>query len=272
MEENYSVLMSVYYKERAEYLEQSMESIWNQTVPTDDFVLVCDGKLTKELYQVIEAQKAKHPDSLTVVALPKGVGLGNALNIGIKRCKYNIVARMDSDDISKINRMERQLQAKQQHNAVIVGSAVEEFSESIHQVKAIRRMPERDEEIRKFAARRNPFNHPSVMYERTAVEAVGGYKDCSLFEDYYLWARILKAGYRGYNIPDSLLYMRAGDGMYQRRGGLHYAGLAVRFRWKLHRMGISGLGDFIVSAGGQVIVCLIPNKLRAGFYKKFLRK
>lgn len=272
MEEKYSVLMSVYYKEKAEYLEQSMESIWNQSVPTDDFVLVCDGKLTKELEQVIAAQKAKYPDRLTVVPLPKSVGLGNALNIGIKRCKYNIVARMDSDDISKVDRMEKQLRAKQQQDAVIVGSAVEEFSESVQQIKAIRKMPQTNEEIRKFAARRNPFNHPSVMYERTVVEAVGGYKDCPLFEDYYLWARILKAGYQGYNIPESLLYMRAGEEMYQRRGGFHYATLAVRFRWKLHRMGISGLGDFILSAGGQVIVCLIPNKLRAGFYKKFLRK
>ncbi len=272
MEEQYSVLMSVYYKEKAEYLEQSMESIWNQSCPTDDFVLVCDGELTKELEQVITQQKQKYGDRLTVVSLPESVGLGKALNQGIKYCKHNIVARMDSDDISKPERMEKQLRAMKEQKVVIVGSAVEEFSETIEQIMAVRKMPETSEDIRKFAARRNPFNHPSIMYRKNVVEAVGGYINCPFFEDYYLWGRILKAGYDGYNIQESLLYMRAGEDMYQRRGGIRYAGLAVAFRWKLHKMGVSRLSDFIISAGGQVVICLIPNKLRTEFYKKFLRK
>lgn len=272
MEEQYSVLMSVYYKEKAQYLEQSMESIWNQSCPTDNFVLVCDGELSKELEQVVAQQKQKYKDRLTVVSLQESVGLGKALNQGMKYCKHNIVARMDSDDISKPERIMKQLQAMKKHNVVIVGSAVEEFSGTTEQIMAVRKMPETSEEIRKFAAKRNPFNHPSIIYQKNVVEAVGGYLDCPFFEDYYLWGRILKAGYDGYNIDESLLYMRAGKDMYQRRGGLHYAKLAVSFRWKLHKMGVSRLQDFVISAGGQVLVCLIPNKLRAEFYRKFLRK
>lgn len=272
MEEQYSVLMSVYCKEKAEYLEQSMESIWNQSCPADDFVLVCDGKLTKELEQVIARQKNKHKDRLTVVSLPESVGLGKALNEGMKYCRYNIVARMDSDDISKPERMEKQLQVMKERNVALVGSAVEEFSGTTEHIMAVRKMPQTSEEIRKFAAKRNPFNHPSVMYQKNVVETVGGYLDCPFFEDYYLWSRILKAGYEGYNIGESLLYMRAGEDMYQRRGGFHYARLAVAFRWRLHKMGMSRLQDFIISAGGQVLVSLIPNKLRTEFYRKFLRK
>lgn len=272
MEEQYSVLMSVYDKEKAEYLEQSMESIWKQSLPTDDFVLVCDGELTKELQQVITQQKKEYKERLNVVLLPERSGLGKALNQGIKYCKHNIVARMDSDDISKPERMQRQLKILQEQKVAMVGSAVEEFSKTTKQIMAVRKMPETSEDIRKFAARRNPFNHPSIMYRKDVVEAVGGYLDCPFFEDYYLWGRILKAGYEGYNIQESLLYMRAGEDMYQRRGGIHYARLAVAFRWKLHKMGISRLSDFMISAGGQVLVCLIPNSLRTKFYKKFLRK
>ena len=272
MEEQYSVLMSVYKKEKAKYLKQSMESIWNQSYPTDDFVLVCDGELTEELEEVIAQQKKQYRERLQVISLQKSVGLGKALNHGMKYCKHNIIARMDSDDISKPKRMEKQWKVMKESGVVLVGSAVEEFSETVENVKAVRKMPETSEEIKKFAAKRNPFNHPSIMYQKSVVEAVGGYLDCPFFEDYYLWARILKAGYRGYNIQESLLYMRAGEEMYQRRGGFSYAKLAVTFRWKLHKMGISGIGDFMISAGGQLIVCLVPNKLRAGFYKKFLRK
>ena len=270
--EQYSVLMSVYHKEKAEFLKQSMESIWNQTYPTDNFVLVCDGVLTKELQQVIARQKQKYQDKLEVLKLPESVGLGKALNYGMGHCKHNIVARMDSDDISKPKRMEMQLKAMEERRVVIVGSAVEEFTDTTLHVTAVRKMPENSEEIKRFAAKRNPFNHPVVMYQKDAVEAVGGYLDCPFFEDYYLWGRMLKAGYQGYNIPESLLYMRAGQDMYQRRGGVRYAKLAISFRWKLHKMGISGWKDFLISAGGQLMVCLIPNTLRTRFYKKFLRK
>lgn len=272
MEEQYSVLMSVYNKEKAKYLKESMESIWNQSYPTDDFVLVCDGVLTKELNQVIAQQKQVYGDRLNVIVLKERVGLGEALNQGMKHCRHNIVARMDSDDVSKPERMEKQLKVMKEQKIVIVGSAVEEFSETTDKVMAVRKMPESSSEIRKFAAKRNPFNHPSVMYQKRVVETVGGYRDCPFFEDYYLWARILKAGYEGYNLQESLLYMRAGADMYQRRGGFSYAKLAVAFRWKLYKMGVSKWNDFVISAGGQVLVCVIPNKLRTGFYKKFLRK
>lgn len=268
----YSVLMSVYYKEKAEYLKESMESIWAQSCPTDDFVLVCDGGLTPQLNQVIDEQKKKHKKTLQVIRLEQGVGLGRALNHGMKYCTHEIIARMDSDDISKTQRMERQLMAMEEQQADMVGSAVEEFTDSIEQVTVIRKMPETSEEIRSFAGKRNPFNHPSMMYRKSAVLAAGGYQDCPMFEDYYLWARMLKAGFQGYNLQESLLYMRAGADMYQRRGGFTYAKLSFQFRTKLKRMGISTWSEYFVSAFGQVFISLIPNGMREIFYRKFLRK
>lgn len=272
MKEQYSVLMSVYYKEKAEYLKESMDSIWAQTVPTDNFVLVCDGLLTEELEKEIQSQQKLHKNSLVVVPIEQGVGLGKALNHGMKYCRHNIIARMDSDDICKKHRMELQLEKMREKNADIVGSAVEEFSASIEEVSSTRKMPETHEEIMNFVGKRNPFNHPSIMYKKDAVEDVGGYMDCPFFEDYYLWARMLKGGYTGYNIPESLLYMRGGSEMYQRRGGFSYAITAFKFRTKLKRMGVSNWKQYIISALGQVFVCLIPNGLREKFYQKFLRK
>lgn len=268
----YSVLMSVYEKESPEYLNISMDSMWNQTIPVDDFVLVCDGPLNTGLEQVIQKQKQAHGETLQVVRLEEGQGLGKALNYGMKFCKNQIIARMDSDDISKPERMEKQLRAMEKHQANLVGSAVDEFEDTTDNVKGTRRMVETSEEIRSYIGKRNPFNHPTMIYEKKAVLEAGGYMDCPFFEDYYLWARMIQAGNVGYNVPESLLYMRAGADMFQRRGGLAYGKLAFRFRKKLRKMGISSFSQYVVSAYGQFLVCLIPNGMRVFFYRKFLRR
>lgn len=272
MEEQYSVLMSVYHKEAADNLEMSMNSIWNQSVPTHNFVLVCDGVLSKQLEEVIEKQQKLHKKDLVVARLEESVGLGKALNHGLKYCKNDVVARMDSDDISKRDRMEKQLMVLHEQKADLVGTAVEEFDTTIENVIAVRKMPETHQEILNFVGKRNPFNHPSMMYRKSAVESAGGYMDFPFFEDYYLWARMLKQGCIGYNIPESLLHMRSGSDMYQRRGGLEYAILAFKFRTKLKQMGVSKWKDYLLSAFGQVFVCLIPNEWRKKFYQRFLRR
>lgn len=223
MKIRYSVLMSVYYKENAEYLRSAMNSIWEQTVKTDDFVLVCDGRLTSELNAVIAEMEKEHSE-LRVIRLEKNSGLGKALNEGIKHCKNELVARMDSDDISRADRCERQIGIFTTHSEVsIVSGIVEEFEISTKIIEARRVLPEKQEDIIAFAKRRNPFNHPCVMYKKGAVEAAGGYRDFYLLEDYFLWVRMLQKGFVGYNLQKPLLWMRAGSEMYKRRSGWKYA-------------------------------------------------
>lgn len=270
--EAYSVLMSVYRKENPSYFEKSIESMLQQTAKPSDFVLVCDGPLTEELNGVIERETKKEPELFQIIRLPQCGGLGNALNTGLRYCRYDLVARMDSDDISMKDRCERQLKMIKKQKADMVSGTLLEFDQDISHIKARRVSPETPEEIRKFAKRRNPFNHPCIMYRRKAVEKAGGYRHCPLFEDYDLWTRMLADGAKGYNIQEPLLYMRAGEGMYHRRGGLEYAKKAVRFRYRLMRQGFSGPADFLISAGGQIVVCLMPNRLRKKFYQKALRK
>lgn len=269
--EKYSVLMSVYEKEKPEYLKQSIESMMAQTVVTDDFWVVCDGPLTVELEEVLDLYLKKYPDIFHVLKLKENVGLGRALNQGLKQCKYSYIARMDSDDIACRERCEKQLQLMNRGIDIVSGTVVE-FEGNISNTISKRVLPLNQEEIRKVIRRRNPFNHPCVMYRKEVVQDAGGYQHFYLFEDYYLWARMLLRGAKGENLKDVILYMRAGRGMYQRRGGWKYVKTMVKFRFYLLKSGISTPLDFFVTVGGQTVICLIPNKLRAFFYKKFLRK
>lgn len=273
VDNSYSVLMSVYHKEKAEYLKQAMDSIWNQTIPPDDFILVCDGPLNEELDAVIEAMQAAHPDTLHVVRLEKNGGLGNALNKGIKHCKHELVARMDSDDISRVDRCERQLKMFQNDPGVsVVSGIVEEFTTSTDQIEARRVPPKTQEEIITFAKKRNPFNHPCVMYKKTAVEAAGGYQDFYLLEDYYLWIRMLQKGSQGYNLQEPLLWMRAGSDMYKRRAGWKYAkSQKALFKYMKDSGFISG-SQYIKSVAVRTASSITPNCLREFMFKRAMRK
>lgn len=269
----YSVLMSVYYKERPEYLKAAIESIQNQTHPTIDFVLVCDGPLTRELNAVIH-EKMRMPElHLHVVRLEKNHGLGKALNIGLSYCKCELVARMDSDDIAYPDRCERQITIFNNKPEVSICSGiVEEFSRDPNVVDARRVPPETNEEIVEFAKSRNPFNHPCVMYKRSAVEAVGSYQDFYLLEDYYLWLRMLMAGYQGYNIQEPLLHMRAGSDMYKRRSGIKYAKSQLCLFESMKKSGFISTGLFLKSCIQRGLVSLLPNWLRKCVFGVVLRK
>ena len=270
---SYSVLMSVYYREKPEFLNQAIESIQSQTLPTDDFVLVCDGPLNEELDSIIAVKQREMGTSLNVVRLAKNGGLGNSLNEGIKHCKNELVARMDSDDIAYPDRCEKQLAVFDIHPEVSICSGiVEEFTTNPQVVDTKRVPPETNEEIIEFAKKRNPFNHPCVMYKKTAVEAVGSYRDFYLLEDYYLWLRMLMAGYQGYNIQEPLLHMRAGSDMYKRRAGWKYAKTQVRLFRYMRNQGFIGNGQYIKTCVIRSGSALAPNWLRMFMFEKVLRQ
>lgn len=268
----YSVLMSVYYKERPEYLKASIESIQAQTCPTKDFVLVCDGPLTPELDAVIEEKKTMLGAILQVIRLEKNNGLGKALNAGLMHCKYELVARMDSDDIAYPDRCERQMAVFNTKPEVSICSGiVEEFSSTPEIVDARRVPPETNEEILTFARSRNPFNHPCVMYKKSAVEAVGSYQDFYLLEDYYLWLRMLMAGYQGYNIQAPLVHMRAGADMYKRRSGIRYAKAQIALFKFMKDENVIGSGQFVRSCFIRAGAAIAPNWLRKIMFESALR-
>lgn len=270
---NYSVLMSVYYKEHPDYLRQSMQSIYDQTVPTNDFVLVCDGPLTPELDAVIADMQLQFGPRLHVCRLLKNGGLGKALNFGIGQCKNDLVARMDSDDVSRPERCEQQLAVFRDYPEYsLVSGIVEEFDGNIHQVTGCRVVPETQKEIIQFAKKRNPFNHPCIMYKKSAVQAVGSYQNFYLLEDYYLWIRMLQQGYMGYNIQEPLLWMRAGSEMYKRRGGWKYVESQRKLFAYMSKSGFISQTDYWVQSMVRLVGAVMPNWLRTILFKNILRR
>ncbi len=273
MPANYSVLMSVYYKEHPDYLRQSMQSIYDQTVPTDDFVLVCDGPLTPELDAVISGMQQQFRSRLHVCRLSKNGGLGKALNFGIGQCKNDLVARMDSDDVSRPDRCQRQLAIFHDHPEYsLVSGIVEEFSDTITNVSVRRIVPEHQDAIIAFAKKRNPFNHPCIMYKKSAVQAVGSYQDFYLLEDYYLWIRMLQHGFIGYNLQEPLLWMRAGSDMYKRRGGWKYVQSQHNLFKYMAQTGFITGSQYQIQSLVRLIGAVVPNWMRAFLFKQILRK
>ena len=269
--EKYSVLMSVYYREKAEYLKASIESMLTQSVPPDDFVLVCDGPLPPELETVISKYERDYSGVFCIVRLEKNNGLGEALSKGIFYCKNELIARMDSDDISYKDRCEKQLEVFRSENVDIVGGAIAEFFDDISQARFVRRLPERQQHIVRFSKWRNPLNHPSVMFKKSAILSVGNYQTYPLFEDYHLWLRALIADKVLYNIQTPIVFMRVNGDLYDRRGGLGYYKYMLNFEKFKHSVGITNNIELTVNQLVRGAVCIVPIFIRQLVYQRLLR-
>ena len=268
----FSVLMSIYHKEKSEYLNRAMKSIWDeQTIKPNEIVLVQDGKLTDELYKIIEKWQEKLGNVFKTIPLDKNVGLGDALNIGLDKCSYEIVARMDTDDISIPERFEKQLQIFKDSNIDICSSWVSEFDNDEKKIIFYRKLPQNHDEILKYMKKRNGINHPAVMYKKEAVLRAGGYKKMMWFEDYYLWIRMILNGSKFYNIQEPLVNMRAGFGQLERRSGLKYAIEEFKFLKELYNIKFLTANEFIKNMIIRFIARILPKSLVKSVYK-ILRK
>lgn len=268
----FTVLMSVYYKEKAEYLQLALESIINQTVKPNKIVLVQDGKLTEELQAVITKYQQNYPDIFKTYALQQNQGLGKALNFGMQKCSNELIARMDTDDIAEPNRFELQIKEfAQDKELTLCGGQIAEFADNLKEITGHRNVPLKHNEILNFAKKRNPFNHMAVMFKKQAVQSVGGYLDMPYFEDYWLWARMLKSGYKAKNIDQVLVKVRAGQDMIARRGGLNYARCIIRFEKALHSIGIINFAEMICYITMRTTLAIIPESLRLFIYRWKLR-
>lgn len=271
--EKYSVLMSLYVKEKPEYLELAIDSMINQTVQPDEIVIVKDGPLTEELDAVVAKYEKSYPNLFHIVISDVNIGLGMALNLGLNACRNELVARMDTDDISKSCRCEKQLKVFEGNSELcIVGSFVDEFCFSPNESISVRVVPEKHEEIYNFAKKRSAFNHPAVMYKKSKVLSVGGYGDLRRNQDVDLFGRMLFGGCKAENIGESLLYFRSNDDLAKRRKSWEntksYIDTIKRF-WK---MGYASFSDFVIVFVAQSVMFLLPVKVQHWVYKTFLRK
>lgn len=269
----YSVLMSLYAKEKAEYLKQSIESMLSQTVKPDEIVIVKDGPVTKELELVLWEYVNNYPGLFNIVISKENIGLGLALNLGLEKCKNDLVARMDTDDISLPDRCEKQLLAfEKDSDLVIVGSYVDEFYEDHSKIISSRVVPTGYKEIYEFAKRRSAFNHPTVMYKRSIVLGCGGYGNLRRNQDVDLFGRMLFAGYKAVNIGEALLLFRSNEALLKRRRSWENTKSYIMTINKLHKIGYAGFADYIIVVIAQGLMFICPIRLQNFIYKKFLRK
>lgn len=267
----FSVLMSLYWKERQEFLRLSLESVFNQSLAPDEVVLVEDGPVDEELERVVSEFSEAHPE-MKVVRLPENGGLGKALNEGLRHCSHELVARMDTDDISMPSRFERQVNFMERHPEVAACSSwIQEFEGTTSNIKSVKKVPESPEENARYIKSRSPLNHPAVMFRKSDVESVGSYMHFPLFEDWYLWARLAVKGMKLANLQECLLYFRVSDDVYRRRGGWKYACDNFRFQMELMRIGLISLPRAIMNGVMRAVVYLMPNGLRAVVYNHLLR-
>lgn len=264
----YSVLMSLYKKENPDYLRLALDSMLGQTVPPNEIVLVEDGPLTDELYAVLDEYDAH----LHRVKNETNLGLGLALNVGLKECRNELVARMDTDDISKPDRCEKQLKKfKENPELSLVGAFVDEFYSTPNEVVSTRKVPTEHKDIYEFAKRRSAFNHPAVMYRESKVLGVGGYSDLRRNQDVDLFGRMLYSGCIAANCDESLLWFRSNDDLAKRRKSWENTWSYIDTIRRFWKMGYSGFSDFTIIAVAQTGMFMCPAKLQHWVYKKFLR-
>ena len=270
----FSLLMSLYFKESPSYLNQALSSVWiDQTVRPSEIILVIDGPITKELQKIVNKWEILISDKLVIVNLCENIGLGKALNKGLEHCSNEWVFRMDTDDICKPDRFEKQIQfILSNPNVVVVGGQILEFDQTPDDSAVIKTVPTTHEDIKKFAQKRCPFNHMTVAYKKSVITELGGYQHHLFMEDYNLWLRVIGAGYKVANLPDVILYARVGNGMHARRKGYQYINsekqlLNLKKELKIQNPIHANILFLIRSA-----FRLIPSSLLGKIYNTFLRK
>lgn len=255
----FSVLLSVYKKENAYFLDDALTSIEQQSKKPAQIVLVKDGPLTDALNEVIRRHIEEYGIVYHVIALPKNVGLGEALSIGLEHCTYEWVARMDTDDIALADRFEKQFSYLEAYpDTDILGGWICEFDSDADQCDRERRVPSSHDEIVHFSKYRNPLNHMTVVFRKKAVLDAGGYKAMNGFEDYYLWMRMLQSGKHFSNLPQILVKARTGRNMIARRQGWHYAKSEWMLEKAAYQIGFWSVSDLARNMFTRVLPRLLP--------------
>ena len=267
-----SVLMSVYVKEKPEYLKAAMESILAQTYPVHEIMLIEDGPLTEPLYNLIRDYQEKYPSVIRTFAFEENRQLGRALAKGVELCSNELIARMDTDDIAEPDRIKKQVAYMEAHPEVhVLGGSIREFNDE-GTIDRVKYMPLTQEEIYRYAKLRNPLNHMTVMYRRSAILEIGNYQHFPFLEDYSLWSRMLTKGYQIRNLEDVLVRARTSMALVRRRSGWDYFKTFSRLRKLQHELGLTNTLEYLKAMAGTFLMIMQPGFVKELAYKKVLRK
>jgi glycosyltransferase involved in cell wall biosynthesis len=271
MHEPFSLLVSVYDGDRPDYLRRALRSaVDDQTVRPDQVIVVRDGPVRDELAGCLDEFARRSPVPVTLVPLPRNSGLGPALDRGVAASWFDVIARMDADDVAMPHRFEVELPLIQ--DADIVGAGLLEFVEDTDHIVGQRTPPTDPLQIRRYARMHDPFNHPTVVYRRKAVLAAGGYGDLPLMEDYALFARMLAGGARAINVAEPLVFYRVGAQAFKRRGGAELLRSELRLQREFRRRGFTTPAEYVRNVLVRGGYRLIPWWCRRAVYKPIVAR
>lgn len=273
MRVSFSVCMSVYHGDNANFLRDALTSIINQTRRPDEIVLVVDGPVGDDISKVIDEYEHCY-EIFKVIRLTKNSGHAIARQTGLEAAKNDYVAIMDSDDIAVSDRFEKQMAYIEEHPDVdVLGGQIDEFIGDCSNIVGTRVVPLKDEMIKNYLKSRCPMNLVTVMLKKNSVQKVGGYIDWYCEEDYYLWVRMAEQGMTFANLPDNLVNVRVGEEMYQRRGGMRYFKSEARLQGYMFKHGIISLPRYLYNVIGRFAVQVVmPNNVRSFVFQKLFRK
>ncbi len=260
---SFSVLMSVYHKDKPLYLDRALQSLVDQTLEADEIILVEDGTLPVQLLSVIDFFRTSL--NIRSVRLKENSGLAIALNEGLKHCKYELIARMDSDDISLPYRFQRQVKFMNENPTISVTSAYVEEIDNQGKMVSVRKLPLSNKSIVDFAKKRNPINHPCAFFRKSDVLAVGGYPDFKKAQDYALWSLMLVHGYKFMNMNDILLKMQAGSAMYERRNISYLKQELLLLKYQKN-IGFLNYREYLINAFIRSFLRLSPKFIKRYIY------
>lgn len=266
--DNISVLISVFGKDDPRFLDAALRSVYDdQTLKPEQIVIVADGPLLQIQSTIIDKfSRDCAEEVVTFMPLTHNVGLATALNEGLKQCRNNLVARMDADDISQPLRFEQQLKFMRMHPDIdVCGTFVDEIDTDTEIYISTRKVPLSHDEIVSFAKKRSPVSHPSVMFKKNTVLAVGGYPEFRKSQDFALWSLLIVKHARFANINEVLLKMRTGRNMMDRRGFsyLKFEYQVMRFQ---HGIGFITTRQFIIFASIRIFFRLLPKRVKTVLY------
>ena len=264
--------MSVYKNSKPEEVKECLNSLYAQTFPSDDLVIVIDGKISSELQDFLDHERETHPE-IHLYPIAENVGLGNALRYGMPFCRHEWIARMDTDDICVPERFEKQIACFEEDPELsIVGSDIAEFIGSPDHIVGYRRVPEEHNAICEYLKKRCPFNHMTVMFKKSEVERAGGYLDWHYNEDSYLWIRMYLAGCKFKNIPETFALVRVNEETYMRRGGWKYYKSEKNLFKFMRQNKIIGWFAYQKAKWIRFIgYVMLSNRIRGWAFKRFLR-
>lgn len=270
--EKFTLLIAIYINDNVENFDLALKSIVFNTVVPDEILITVDGPVTDEMNQLISSFAQRLPNVIRVIRQGSNKGRGYTAALGVRNARHELIAKMDADDISNLQRFEKQLPLIQKNNNLdVVGGQISEFDDEL-EITTRRIVPITHEKIIEFSRMRSPINQPTVIFRKSSVLQTGNYSNLTVMEDYDLWMRMIENKMLFQNIDEDLVYMRAPKNMYQRRGGVQYFKTYKIFRKNLLKRHLISYKDYYKSVIAMSMTALMPTTFRKKVYSILLRK